>query len=245
MASGVHSDGSEAGAAWCTMAELRDPAYLARGRKTRRGTIREVGFLPAMLPVVDGIDGGMSRRPWDLRQRHLRWESWWLVGSRHGRRGCHGEGKKHLVLLGFSEKRKKRLQALNPPLPHVPLFFLLHSPPYATLCVSFLSSRVHPIFNPCTSILCLLSTPLYLLHAPHLFLNTPPTCDTHAPPYICLLFLGLLLCTPTNHVPPYFCFPLSSFLINLFLFIYLLFFHLFSFFLLFLKKKKNQIFENY
>jgi len=81
---------------------------------------------------------------------------------------------------------------------------------------------------------------------------------------LCLLSLGPLLylfCAPplTTHVPSYFCFPLSSFLIKLFLFIYLFIFilfyfcfiiYLFSFFLilfyfiLFLVLE-NQIFENY
>jgi len=49
--------------------------------------IREVGVSPAMLSVVAGIDGGVSRRLWNLRQQHLRLESWWLGGSRHWRRG--------------------------------------------------------------------------------------------------------------------------------------------------------------
>ena len=59
--------------AWCAT------AYLARGRKTRRGTIQGVGFSPAMLPVATcGSDTGC----------------WNFGGSREGRKGVVGEVKR-------------------------------------------------------------------------------------------------------------------------------------------------------
>jgi len=43
----------------------------AQEKKMRKGTIQGVGFSPAMLPVVTGIDRSASRRSWDLRQWDL------------------------------------------------------------------------------------------------------------------------------------------------------------------------------
>jgi len=84
------------------------------------------------------------------------------------------------------------------------------------------------------SILCLfytlLACTLPLIKTPHL-LHAPSTCDTHAPPCLCLLFLGLLLylfCAPplTTHVLPFFYFSLLSFLNNcILLFIYLFYYY--------------------
>ncbi|QCD96401.1 hypothetical protein DEO72_LG6g1103 [Vigna unguiculata] len=47
-------------------------------------TIWGVRFSPAMLPVATGVDGGVSRRPWDLRQRRLLLE-FWRLGRREDR----------------------------------------------------------------------------------------------------------------------------------------------------------------
>jgi len=136
-----------------------------------------------------------------------------------------------------------------PPLPHAPLFFIsytsmfiisfLRTPPFVItlhpclvffcfcllgFCCIFTSSRTSTITNPAplhtlfTLILglfyILLATPPLLIKTPHL-LHVPPANYS---------------CTPR------FCFPLSSFLINLFfLFIYLPFhyYYLFSFFFIF------------
>ncbi|QCE07107.1 hypothetical protein DEO72_LG9g2123 [Vigna unguiculata] len=56
------------------------------GGETRKETIRGVGFSPAMLPLVAGVDGGVPRRPWELRQRHWLLESWWLEAMEKGSR---------------------------------------------------------------------------------------------------------------------------------------------------------------
>ncbi|QCE15742.1 hypothetical protein DEO72_LG11g2754 [Vigna unguiculata] len=51
------------------------------GGEARKETIRGVGFSPATLPLVAGVDGGVPRRPWDLRQRQGLLESWWLEAN--------------------------------------------------------------------------------------------------------------------------------------------------------------------
>ncbi|QCD93834.1 hypothetical protein DEO72_LG5g1910 [Vigna unguiculata] len=56
------------------------------GGEARKETIRGVGFSSAMLPLVAGVDGGVPRRPWDLRQRHRLLESWWLEAMEKGSR---------------------------------------------------------------------------------------------------------------------------------------------------------------
>ena len=40
---------------------------LRTGEETRRERIWGVGFSPATPPVVASIDGGVSRRPWDVQ----------------------------------------------------------------------------------------------------------------------------------------------------------------------------------
>ena len=119
---------------------------------------------------------------------------------------------------------------------------------------------LHTLFIPILGLFyILLAAPHLLIQTPHL-LRRPPICDNPAPPYRCLLSLGplYLFCAPplTTHVPPYFCFPLSPFLIKLFLFIYLfiyfyfvfllfIYFRYFYFIFLFLETKYLKIIKNY
>ncbi|QCD86227.1 hypothetical protein DEO72_LG3g748 [Vigna unguiculata] len=65
------------------------------GGEARKETIRGVGFSPATLPLVAGVDGGVPRRPWDLRQRQGLLESWWLEAN--GERVSRIEKKKGRV----------------------------------------------------------------------------------------------------------------------------------------------------
>ena len=114
---------------------------------------------------------------------------------------------------------------------YTPLLLQPHPPPFF--------SRT-PIFNSCTSISCFFSTPLYLLHAPHLLPHAPPTCDTPAPhAFVYYFWACCCICftPPTNHShTPIFCFPLSPFFIKLFLFIYsfIFFFYFFYYYYLFI-----------
>jgi len=127
----------------------------------------------------------------------------------------------------------------TPPLPHAPLFFIsytsmfiisfLRAPPFMTtlhpclvfcllgFCCIFTSSRTSTITNPAplhTLCIPILNLFYILLAAPPPLINTP----------------HLLHIPPTNHShTPIFCFPLSSFLIKLFLFMYL-FIYLFCFY---------------
>ena len=71
------------------------------GGEARKETTRGVGFSPATLPLVAGVDGGVPRRPWDLRQRQGLLESWWFEAN--GERVSRA-----------TEKKKKRGDAWSP-----------------------------------------------------------------------------------------------------------------------------------
>ena len=133
------------------------------------------------------------------------------------RRGCHVR-EEALALLGFSEK-KKGLQALNPPLPHVPLF-LPHPPP---ICSFFLFFVYTPFLIPAHPFIYCTHPTCYLIHLPHVIFMHPISLS---------IVFGLLvvftLCTPIITHGPHFCFPL------LFL---LKYFHPFIYFIIIKKNK--------
>ena len=57
--------------------------------------------------MVTGVDGGVSRRPWDLRQRHLLLEYWWLEAVEKGVSHV-GEEKKGSVSPVSGGRRRRR-----------------------------------------------------------------------------------------------------------------------------------------
>lgn len=52
------------------------PGLSPPGEETRREAIWGGWFSPATPPVMTGVDGGVSRRPSNVRQRHLSLKSW-------------------------------------------------------------------------------------------------------------------------------------------------------------------------
>ena len=78
------------------------------GEETRRETIRGVRFSSVILPVVTGVDDGVSRRPWDLRQRHLLLEYWWLEAVEKGVSRVGEEKKGSVSPVSGGRRRRQR-----------------------------------------------------------------------------------------------------------------------------------------
>jgi len=77
------------------------------GGEARKETTRRVGFSPATLPLVAGVDGGVPRRPWDLRQRQGLLESWWLEAN--GERVSRAtEKKEKREMRGHRHRHRRR-----------------------------------------------------------------------------------------------------------------------------------------
>jgi len=183
-----------------TLAAPRAGVDLARekerkvGFRRRRWRLRWWTTLPATT-LADRMEiAWLTEIAWEGSEgwQHRRWSlrggRWWRLKGRSMSkpgvvlvvsRSRDARGEEALASVRAFWKRKRGCKPWTL-LPRVSPFYLIH-PPYVMLCFLLSFLRVHPVFNPYTSILYLLSTPLYLrmhptcysIHLPHVILMRP------------------------------------------------------------------------